>query len=182
MTIEERLEKFLSKDPVVHPTAYVAPGATLIGSVTLGPKASVFPGAVLRGDIERIEVGEGSNVQDGAVVHLSDDMPVVIGKYCTIGHRAMIHACTIEDGCLIGMSATVIDGAVIGAGSIVGAHALVTKGTRVPPNSLVMGVPAKVVRPLKPEEIGTGRLMAEKYTVVSAALRKKFAAQAQQQG
>ncbi|MDR2862783.1 MAG: gamma carbonic anhydrase family protein [Puniceicoccales bacterium] len=174
MTIEDRLEKFLTKDPVVHPTAFVAPGATLLGSVTLGPKASAFPGSVLRGDIERIDVGEGSNVQDGVVIHLSDDMPVSIGKYCTIGHRAMVHACTIEDGCLIGMSATILDGAVIGAGSIVGAHSLVTKGTKVPPNSLVMGVPAKVVRPLRPDEIGTGRQMAEKYTVVAATLKKKL--------
>ena len=174
MTIEERLDKFLSNQPSVDATAVVLPGATLIGSVTLGPKASVFPGAVLRGDIERIDVGEGSNIQDGSVVHLSDDMPVRIGKYCTIGHKAMIHACTIEDGCLIGMNTTVLDGAVIGAGSIVGAHSLVTKNTQVPPNSLVMGVPAKVIRPLKPEEMEAGRKMAEKYTVVAARLKKEI--------
>ena len=178
MTIQERLAKFLSNDPVVDPSAVVLPGATVIGSVTLGPKASVFPGAVVRADIERIDIGEGSNVQDGVVIHLSDDKPVSIGKYVTIGHKAMIHACTIEDGCLIGMSATVIDGAVIGTESIVGAHSLVTKNTVIPPRSLVMGVPAKVIRPLRPEEIGSGRAMAEKYTVVSATLKKKFAEQA----
>ncbi len=174
MTIEERLEKFLGNEPEVDPTAFVAPDAVLLGSVKVGPRASVFPGCVVRGDIERIEIGEGSNVQDGTVIHLADDLPVTIGKYCTIGHRAMIHACTIEDGCLIGMSATIIDGAVIGAGSIVGAGSLVTKGTKIPPNSLVFGSPAKVIRPLTAEEIGTGRRMAEKYTVVAATLKKKL--------
>jgi carbonic anhydrase/acetyltransferase-like protein (isoleucine patch superfamily) len=175
MTIEERLDKFLSNDPVVDATAVVLPGATVIGSVTLGPKASVFPSAVVRADIERIDIGEGSNVQDGVVIHLSDDMPVKVGKYVTIGHRAMVHACTIEDGCLIGMSSTILDGAVIGAESIVGAHALVTKGAKIPPRSLVMGVPAKVVRELTPEEAKAGRAMAEKYTVVSARLKMKLA-------
>ncbi|MDR2981269.1 MAG: gamma carbonic anhydrase family protein [Puniceicoccales bacterium] len=174
MTIEERLEKFLGNDPQIDPTAFVAPGATLIGSVTLGPKSGVFPGCVLRGDIERIEVGEGSNVQDGTIVHLADDIPVIIGKYCTIGHHAMIHACTIEDGCLIGMSATILDGSIIGAESIVGAGSLVTKGTQIPPRSLVFGSPAKVIRPLTEDESQTGRKMAEKYTVVSATLKKKF--------
>ncbi|MDR0535671.1 MAG: gamma carbonic anhydrase family protein [Puniceicoccales bacterium] len=175
MTIEERLQKFLSQDPVVAPSAHILPGATVLGAVTLGPKASVFPSAVVRADIERIDIGEGSNIQDGVVVHLSDDMPVKIGKYVTIGHRAMIHACSIEDGCLIGMSSTIIDGAVIGAESIVGAHALVTKNTIIPPRSLVMGVPAKVVRQLTPEEAQAGRKMAEKYTVVSAAIAQKLA-------
>ncbi|MDR3228515.1 MAG: gamma carbonic anhydrase family protein [Puniceicoccales bacterium] len=175
MTIEERLQKFLSQDPQIDPSAVVLPGATLIGAVKLGPKASVFPGAVLRGDIERIEIGEGTNVQDGVVIHLADDLPCLVGKFVTIGHRAMVHACTIGDGCLIGMNATVLDGAVIGAGSIVAAHALVPPGTVVPPNSIVMGVPAKEARPLKPGQLEAGRRMAEKYTVVSAALQRKFA-------
>ncbi len=175
MTIEERLAKFLTVDPQIDPTAFVAPGATVIGSVKIGPKVGVFPGVVIRGDIERIEIGEGSNIQDGTVIHLADDIPVIIGKYCTIGHRAMVHACTIGDGCLIGMSSTIIDGAVIGEESIVGAGSLVTKNTVVPPGSLVFGSPAKVIRPLTPEERRTGREMAEKYVVVSATLKKKFA-------
>ncbi|MDR1817086.1 MAG: gamma carbonic anhydrase family protein [Puniceicoccales bacterium] len=175
MTIEQRLEKFSTQTPDIDPTAVVLPGATIIGAVKLGPQASVFPGAVLRGDIERIEIGEGSNVQDGVVIHLADDLPCVVGKHVTIGHRAMVHACTVGDGCLIGMSATVLDGAVVGAGSIVGAHSLVTKGTQIPPNSLVMGVPARVVRELSETEIGSGERMARKYTVVSATLKKKMA-------
>jgi len=177
MTIEERLAKFLSKTPEIAEDAFVAPGAFVVGAVKIGSKAGIFPGAILRGDIESIEIGEGSNVQDGVIIHLADDLPVKVGKYVTIGHGAMIHACTIEDGCLIGMRATIIDGAVIGAGSIVGAGALVTKNTIVPPNSLVYGSPAKVIRPLKDAEIGTGRKMAEKYVVVSATLKKKLAAQ-----
>jgi carbonic anhydrase/acetyltransferase-like protein (isoleucine patch superfamily) len=175
MTIEERLEKFLSQNPKIADDAVVLPGAVLVGDITLGPKASVFPGAVLRADIERIVIGEGTNVQDGVVIHLADDLPCIIGNYVTIGHKAMVHACTIGDGCLIGMSSTILDGAVIGAGSIVAAGAVVPPRTVVPPNSIVMGIPARDPKPLKPDQIGAGRRMAEKYTVVSAALKKKFA-------
>lgn len=173
MTLDERLERYLSREPRIDATAYVAPSAVLIGDVTLGPRSSVWPLCVLRGDIHAIEIGEGSNVQDGTVVHLADDYGVKVGRYVTIGHSAMIHACTIEDECLIGMRATVLDGAVIGAGSIVGAGALVTKGTVVPPGSLVMGLPAKVVRPLTEEEKRGSRALAEKYIQVAAAHRRK---------
>lgn len=175
MSIDDQFATFLAKDPLVDPSAYVAPGATLIGDVRLGPKASVWPGSVLRGDINFIEVGEGTNVQDGTIVHLADDFPVYIGKYVTIGHAAMIHACTIEDECLIGMQATILDGAVIGKNSIVGAHSLVTQNTIVPPGSLVLGVPAKVVKTLSLKEQADIRHWAEKYIEVSAAHRKRFA-------
>lgn len=174
MTVEERLGKFLDKEPQIDPSAYVARGAILLGDVRLGPKSSVWHNCVLRGDINSIEIGEGSNVQDGTIVHLADNYGVKVGKYVTIGHAAMIHACTIGDGCLIGMQATILDGAEIGEGSIVGANSLVTNGTKIPPGSLVMGVPAKVVRPLKPEELGKGRAFAEKYVKVSAAHKAKF--------
>ena len=173
MTIEERLEKYLSRSPEVDPTAYVAPSAVVMGSVKIGPKASVWPNVVLRGDIEDIIIGEGSNVQDGSVVHLADDLAARIGKYVTIGHMAMIHACTIEDECLIGMKATVLDGAVIGRRSIVGAGAVVTKNTIVPPGSLVLGMPAKVVKQLSEEEQDGLREWAEKYVKVSAAHKAK---------
>lgn len=173
MTLDERLERFLGCDPVVAPDAYVHPAAVLIGDVSIGSRASVWPGAVLRGDIERIVVGEGSNIQDGVVMHLADDKPCVVGKYTTVGHRAMLHACHVGDECLIGMSATILDGAVIGDGSIVAAGALVTKGTQVPSGSMVMGAPAKVVRPLTVDERGRLRGWAEKYLVVSAAHRAK---------
>ena len=176
MTLEERLEKFLGQEPRVAPGAFVHPRATLIGAVTLGPKSSVWPGAVLRGDIERIEIGEGTNIQDGSVIHLADDMPCLVGKYTTVGHMAMLHACRVGDECLVGMSATVLDGAVIGDRCIIGAGSLVTKGTVVPAGSLVMGSPAKVVRPLTAEEQGKLRGWAEKYMAVSAAHARKLKA------
>jgi gamma-carbonic anhydrase len=175
MTLDEQFATFLARDPQVDPTAYVAAGATLIGDVRLGPKSSVWPGTVLRGDINFIEVGEGSNVQDGTIVHLADDYPVRIGRYVTIGHAAMIHACTIEDECLIGMQATVLDGAVIGHNSIIGAHSLVTQGMVIPPGSMAVGVPAKVIRVLPPEQQAGLRKWAEKYVQVAAAHRKRFA-------
>lgn len=171
MNVEERLQKFLCTEPEIDPSAYVAASAVVMGSVKLGPKASVWPNSVLRGDIERIEIGEGSNVQDGSVVHLADDLGVSVGRYVTIGHLAMIHACTIEDECLIGMKATVLDGAVIGKRSIVGAGAVVTKNMQVPPGSLVLGMPAKVVKQLSEEEQAGLRDWAEKY-VKAAAFHK----------
>ena len=174
MTVEERLSNHLSKEPQVDPTAYVARGAILLGDVHLGPRSSVWHNCVLRGDINSIEIGEGSNVQDGTMVHLADNFGVKVGKYVTIGHAAMIHACTIGDECLIGMQATILDGAEIGEQSIVGANSLVTNGTKIPPGSLVMGVPAKVVRALKPEERAKGRYLAEKYTIVAATHKAKF--------
>ncbi|MGI8890656.1 MAG: gamma carbonic anhydrase family protein [Chthoniobacterales bacterium] len=173
MTLDERFATFLARDPTVDPTAYLAPGATLIGDVRIGPHVSVWPGCVLRGDINFIEIGEASNVQDGTIVHLASDYPVCVGKFVTIGHAAMIHACTIEDECLIGMRATVLDGAVIGRNSIIGAQALVTQRMIVPPGSLVLGVPGKVVRILSAEERAGIRKWAEKYVKVAEAHRAR---------
>ena len=158
--------RFLFVPPSIDPTAYVSPHAVIIGDVRLGPQASVWPTAVLRGDINFIEIGEGSNVQDGCVVHLAEDLPVIVGKLVTVGHRAILHACTVEDECLIGMGATILDGAVIGRGSIVGAHALVTKEMRIPPGSLVMGTPAKIIRALRPDEIAGIRTWADHYVAL----------------
>ncbi|PXA02991.1 gamma carbonic anhydrase family protein [Coraliomargarita sinensis] len=174
MTIVERLAKYLDQTPEIESSAYVASGAIVIGSVRLAKNSSVWHNAVLRGDINRIEVGEGSNIQDGSVVHLADDYGVKIGKFVTIGHAAMIHACEIGDECLIGMQATVLDGAVIGAQSIVGAGALVTKGTEIPEGSLVLGSPARVVRPLTEDERYGLKSMAEKYITVSREHKKRF--------
>jgi carbonic anhydrase/acetyltransferase-like protein (isoleucine patch superfamily) len=175
MTHRERLEHYLNQEPQIDETAFAHPSAVVMGAVTMAPKSSVWPCVVLRGDINSIEIGEGSNVQDGSVVHLADDFGVKIGKYVTIGHMAMIHACTIEDECLIGMHATILDGAVIGARSIVGAGALVTKNTHVPPGSLVLGSPAKVVKTLSEEDQAGIRHWAEKYVEVAAFHKAKLA-------
>jgi carbonic anhydrase/acetyltransferase-like protein (isoleucine patch superfamily) len=169
MTVQERLAQHLSKTPDTARAIWVAPNATVVGDVTLGAQSSVFYGAVLRGDIARIVVGEGTNIQDNAIVHLADDLDAIIGAWCTIGHAAIVHACTIEDECLIGMGATVLDGAVIGARSIVGAGAVVTPSTIVPPGSMVLGAPAKVKRPLTDDEQRGLRYWAEKYLDVSRA-------------
>ncbi|HOY55494.1 MAG TPA: gamma carbonic anhydrase family protein [Opitutaceae bacterium] len=169
MTVQERLAQHLGRTPDTAQANFVADNATVIGDVTLGPKSSVFYGAVLRGDIARIVLGEGSNIQDNAIVHLADDGDAIIGNYCTIGHGAIVHACTIGDECLIGMGATVLDKANIGARSIVGANSLVKIGFTCPPGSMVVGSPAKVVRQLTEEEQSNLRRWSEKYVYVSAA-------------
>jgi len=137
---------------LIHPTAFIAPSATVIGEVNLAVNVSVWFGAVLRGDTDCIEVGEGSNVQDNAVLHTDPGSPCVVGANVTIGHGAVVHGCTVEDGALIGINATVLSGARIGAGSIVGAGAVVPEGIDIPSGSLAVGVPAKVVRDL--DEVG----------------------------
>lgn len=169
MTLAERLQLHLGRTPDTRRALWVAPNATVVGDVTLAEQTSVFYGAVLRGDIARIVVGEGTNIQDNAVVHLADDLDAVIGAWCTIGHSAIVHACTIEDECLIGMGATVLDGARIGARSIVGAGAVVKQGMVVPPGSMVLGTPARITRSLSEEEQRTVRVWAEKYVAVSQA-------------
>jgi len=161
----------LRNQPDIHPTAWVAPGAVVLGSVTLGEHASVWYQCVLRGDIERIEVGPGSNLQDGVIVHLASDRGASVGAWVTVGHRAILHACDVEDEVLVGMGAVVMDGARIGARSIVAAGALVTKGTEAPPGSLVMGSPARVVRTLEEAEQAEIRGWAEKYVRVASEHR-----------
>ncbi|MDJ0630381.1 MAG: gamma carbonic anhydrase family protein [Rhodobacter sp.] len=137
---------------------WVAPDANLIGQVILQGGTSVWFGATLRGDNEPITVGQGSNIQENCVLHTDMGYPLAIGANCTIGHKAMLHGCTIEDGVLVGMGATVLNGAVIGASCLIGANALITEDKRIPPGSLVMGSPGKVVRPL--DEAAKQRLIA----------------------
>jgi carbonic anhydrase/acetyltransferase-like protein (isoleucine patch superfamily) len=120
----------------------------VLGDVTLGPRASVWYTTVLRGDMDRIVVGEASNLQDGTIVHVDAGRPALIGARVGVGHRAILHGCTVEDECLIGMGSVVLNGAVIGSGSVVAAGAVVREGMAVPPGSLVMGVPGRVVRPV----------------------------------
>ena len=134
--------------PDLHPDTWVAPDANLIGKVMLAEGASVWFGATLRGDNERITVGPGSNVQENCVLHTDIGYPLTIGENCTIGHKAMLHGCTIGDGTLIGMGATILNGAKIGAGCLIGAGALITEGKVIPDSSLVMGAPGRVVRTL----------------------------------
>ena len=175
MDLKERLARHLGKKPDTARAAFVAPNATVLGDVKLGPSSSVWYGCVLRGDIHTIEIGEGTNIQDLTMVHLADDYGVKVGRYTTIGHGAIIHACTIGDDCLIGMGATILDGAVIGDHCIVGANALDTQRCVAPPGSMVLGAPAKVVRPLKEAELLGLRPWAEKYIEVAKAhaARKK---------
>ncbi len=169
MDIKERLAIHLGKIPDTVRAAFVAPNATVLGAVTLGPQSSVWYGCVLRGDINTIEVGEGSNIQDLTMVHLADDHGVKIGRHCTIGHSAIIHACEIGDECLIGMGATILDGAKIGDRCIVGANALVTQRFVAPAGSMILGSPAKVVRALIAAELAGLRGWAEKYIEVARA-------------
>jgi len=163
----EKIKRNLDKSPDIDPTAYVSAQAYLIGAVTVAAEASIWPFVSMRGDIEEIRVGRGSNVQDGAVLHVEQNHGCYIGDYVTIGHKAVVHACTVEDECLIGMGAILLDGARIGEGSIVGAGALVTKGTVIPAGSLVIGAPAKVAKPVSPEARADLKPWAERYVALS---------------
>jgi len=142
----------LKKGPTIHSSAWVVPGATVIGDVTLEEESSVWYGAVLRGDINRIIIGPRSNVQDNAVVHLDTSYPTTVGELVTVGHTAVVHACTIDNEVLVGMGAIILDNVEVGARSIIGANALVTMGMKIPPGSLVLGSPAKIRRELTLDE------------------------------
>ena len=154
--------------PQVDAGAWVAAHATLIGQVRIHPRASVFYGAVLRGDRDLIELGEGSNLQDNVTVHGDPGSPTIIGRGVSVGHNAMLHGCVVDDDCLIGMSATVLSGAVIGRESLVAAGAVVLEGTIVPPRSLVAGVPATVRRSVTDDEVAGIRRNAETYLMLAA--------------
>jgi carbonic anhydrase/acetyltransferase-like protein (isoleucine patch superfamily) len=132
--------------PTIHPSAFVASTASVMGNVTIGAAASVWYGAVLRGDLEAIEIGEETNIQDLTMVHADPGLPCRIGRRVGVGHRAILHGCTIEDECLVGMGSIILNGARIGTGSVIAAGALVPEHMQVPPGSLVMGVPGRIVR------------------------------------
>jgi carbonic anhydrase/acetyltransferase-like protein (isoleucine patch superfamily) len=157
------IETYHGHRPEIGPGVFIAASADVIGRVRIGEQASVWYHATLRGDINEIVVGPFSNIQDNAVVHLADDLGCYVGAWVTVGHGAILHACTIRDEVLVGMGSIILDGAVIGERSIVGAGALVTGGTIVPPGSLVLGAPAKVVRTLDPAEQSQVRDWAAKY-------------------
>ena len=134
----------------IHPSAFIAPNATVLGNVTLGADASIWYGCVVRGDSEAIEIGEETNIQDLTVMHADPGSPCRIGRRVAVGHRAILHACVVEDLCLIGMGSIILNNARIGTGSVVAAGAVVPEGMIVPPGSVVMGVPARVVRSVDP--------------------------------
>jgi carbonic anhydrase/acetyltransferase-like protein (isoleucine patch superfamily) len=166
--LETQLNTFLRKAPTLGKDTYIATGAVVLGDVTLGDHTSVWYNAVVRGDINRIVVGHHSNIQDNAVLHLADDYPCIVGDYVTIGHSAIVHACTVGHETLIGMGATVLDGAVIGEQCLIGAGALVTMGSIIPAGAMVLGSPAKVTRILAPEERAQLKHWAEKYAANAA--------------
>ncbi len=161
--------------PIIDETAFVAPGATIIGRVTLGPGVSVWPGAVLRGDNDVIEIGEGSNIQDGSILHADEGHPLRIGRGVTIGHLVMLHGCTIEDNVLVGIQSVVLNDAVIGENTLVGAASLVTEGKHFGPGVMVLGSPAKIARVLRQDEIDKLRTSARGYRERCAFYKENLA-------
>jgi len=153
--------------PRIAADAYVASDATVVANVEVGPEASVWPQAVLRGDVAHVVLGAQSNVQDGAVVHTADELPAIIGRLVTVGHKAIVHACTVEDEVLVGMGSIILDGARVGTRSIIGANATVKQGMEIPPGSLVLGTPAKVVRSLSEAEQEEIKMWALRYVQLS---------------
>jgi carbonic anhydrase/acetyltransferase-like protein (isoleucine patch superfamily) len=165
------LYEYDGKRPTVPDSAWIAPSADLIGDVVLGEEASIWFGAVIRGDNTMITIGARTNVQEGAVMHSDAGVPLTIGANVTIGHQAMLHGCTIGDGVLVGMGATVLNGAVIGEGCLIGAGALVTEGKIFPPRSLIVGAPAKAIRVLDEATIGRLRMSAAGYVEKARSFR-----------
>jgi carbonic anhydrase/acetyltransferase-like protein (isoleucine patch superfamily) len=158
--------------PKIDEDAFVAPTAVVVGAVTMGPRSSIWYGAVARADHEVIEIGEGSNVQDGCTLHSDPGFPLVIGRGVTVGHRVVLHGARVDDDVLVGMGSVVMNGAHIGSGSIVAAGAVVTQGTQVPPGSLVAGIPAKVIRQATDDDLAHIRGNAASYTDRLASARR----------
>lgn len=156
------MKEFEGISPTVDDKTFIADGARVIGAVTMKEFSSLWFNTVARGDVNRIEIGRYSNVQDNSVVHVADDYPCIIGDFVTVGHNAILHGCTVEEHCLIGMGAIVLTGAVIGKGSIIAAGALVREKQVIPPNSLVVGVPSKVIKSI-PEDWDSIHAQALKY-------------------
>ena len=166
---------FKSKSPVVGEGCFIAPDAWVIGDVEFGSNVSAFFGVVVRGDINPIRVGQGTNLQEQVVLHTSTGLTnCIVGKNVTVGHRAILHGCTVEDSCIIGMGATILDGAVIGRLSIVGAQTLVPMNAIIPERSLVLGVPGRVVRNLSDAEVRNIEDSATQYQTLGSEYRKQL--------
>jgi len=161
---------YRDRAPRIDPSAWIAPGAVVAGDVTIGPDTSVWFGSVLRGDVHQIRIGARSNLQDLCVVHVTKDrFPAWIGDEVTVGHRATVHGCTVRDGALVGIAAVVLDGAEVGEEALVGAGALVPPGAKIPARHLARGVPARVVRPLREDELRSQRERALEYVRTARA-------------
>ena len=167
------IEKLNGITPTIDPTAWIHPQALVIGKVTLGPRVSIWPGAILRGDIEPIEIGEGSNIQDLSIAHTSrGGAKVTIGRRVVVGHRVILHGTTVGDDALVGMGSILLDGSILGEGAILAAGALLPEGTKIPPGQLAVGIPAKVLRPVTEAERTRIREGAEIYLELMAQYKK----------
>ena len=169
----DRLDRFLSKDPIYPDSVYISESADVIGDVVIGDYSSIWFNSVLRADINFIRIGKNSNIQDGVVGHLSNDYPLIIGDLVTVGHGAIIHACKIENECLIGMNSTILDGVVIGKNSIIAAGTVVPTGMVVPEGSLVAGIPGKIKRSLTNSQRKSIKDWAGKYVEVAKTYKEK---------
>ncbi len=158
--------------PVIHPSAYVAPGADIIGRVRLAKDSSVWFGCVLRGDVNRIEIGEATNIQDGSILHVDGHAPCLIADHVHVGHHVNLHGCTKDRGALIGICAIILSGARIGSGAIVGAGSVVLEGTKIPPRVLVVGGPARIVRPVTARDTRDIRMWVKKYVELARNYRQ----------
>ena len=158
--------------PTIHPRAFVAPGADVIGRVRLAKDSSVWFGCVLRGDVNRIDIGEATNIQDGSILHVDDDSPCLIADHVHVGHHANLHGCVVERGALIGIGAIVLSGAHVGAGAIVGAGSVVLERTKIPPRVLAVGAPARVVRKVTQRDINYIRRWVAEYVQLARNYRK----------
>ena len=158
--------------PRIHASAFVAPGADVIGKVTLGRNSSIWFGCVLRGDVNRIEIGEATNIQDGSILHVDDDHPCLIAHHVHVGHHANLHGCRVDTGAMIGIGAIVLSGAHVGKEAIIGAGSVVLEGTKIPPRSLAVGAPARVVRKLTAKDIGYIKRWVAKYVQLARAYRQ----------
>ena len=159
--------------PSVHPTAFIAPGADVIGRVRIERDASVWFGCVLRGDVNRIEIGEATNIQDGSILHVDDHRPCVIADHVHVGHHVNLHGCVVERGAMIGIGAIVLSGAHIGAGAIVGAGSVVLEGTKIPPRMLAVGAPARVVRKVTQRDLAYIQRWVNKYIQLAREYKRR---------
>lgn len=163
----------LSRKPSIHPSVFIAPGAQVIGDVRLMAESSVWYNSVLRGDINYISVGERTNIQDGCILHLENELPCIVHNDVTVGHGAILHGCEIEEGCLVGMRATILSGAVVKRGSVIAAGSVVKEGAIVEPFSLMAGVPAKLIRTLSEDDFEKNLRWAKKYAKLAQLYRSK---------